>query len=227
MPLAVAWPARFKGGRKVEDLVSFLDFAPTFLEAAGVKVPEVMTGRSLLPVLESNRSGRVDPKRIRAFSGRERHSHARRDNLGYPTRAMRTPDYLYIRNFKPDRWPAGDPEGFHDIDNGPSKEYVLAHRNRPEVRRFFELACAKRPAEELYDIRKDPGCTRNLADSPAHAAEKKRLAAEFDRTLTALKDPRLLGTGDLFESYPRYGQMRPELGGFAESGQYNPAFHPK
>ena len=211
----------------MEDIVSFVDFAPTFLEAAGVKIPEVMTGRSLLNVLDSNRSGRVDPKRTSAYSGRERHSHARRDNLGYPTRALRTPDYLYIRNFAPDRWPAGDPEGFHDIDNGPSKEYVLAHRQQPEVRRFFELACAKRPAEELYDIRKDPGCTHNLAAAPAHAAAKQRLAAEFDRTLTALKDPRLLGAGAIFESYPRYSPMRPELGGFAEQGKYNPAFQPK
>jgi len=227
LPLAVAWPARFKGGRVVEDLVSFLDFAPTFLEAAGVTVPEVMTGRSLLNVLDSNRSGSVDAKRTAAYSGRERHSHARRDNLGYPCRALRTPEYLYIRNFAPDRWPAGDPEGFHDIDNGPSKEYVLANRHRPEGRRFFELACAKRPPEELYDIRRDPGCVSNLAGSPAHAEVKRRLAAEFDRTLTALGDPRLLGTGDIFESYPRYGQMRPELGGFAEEGKYNPAFQPK
>jgi uncharacterized sulfatase len=224
LPLAVAWPARFKGGRRAQDIVSFLDFAPTFLEAAGLKVPEVMTGRSLLNVLDSNRSGRVDAQRIAAYSGRERHSHARRDNLGYPCRALRTPDYLYVRNFKPDRWPAGDPEGFHDIDNGPSKEYVVAHRERPEVRRFFELACARRPGEELFDIRKDPGCVNNLAASAAHAAVKQRLAAEFDRTLTALKDPRLLGTGDVFESYPRHSPMRPELGGFAEQGQYNPAF---
>ena len=227
MPLAAAWPARCKGGRTVEDVVSFLDFAPTFLEAAGVKVPGVMTGRSLLNVLDSNRSGQVDAKRTSAYSGRERHSHARRDNLGYPCRALRTPEYLYIRNFAPDRWPAGDPEGFHDIDNGPSKEYVLGNRQRPEARRFFELACAKRPAEELYDIRKDPGCVNNLAGSPAHAETKRRLAAEFDRTLTALKDPRLLGTGDIFESYPRHSPMRPELGGFAEQGKYNPAFQRK
>jgi len=189
-----------------------------------VKIPEVMTGRSLVNVLDSNRSGRVDPQRVSAYSGRERHAHARRDNLGYPCRALRTPDHLYIRNFAPERWPAGDPEGFHDIDNGPSKEYVLGNRQRPQGRRFFELACGKRPAEELYDIRQDPGCVTNLAGSAAHATVLGRLRAEFARTLTALKDPRLLGTGDIFESYPRYSAMRPELGGFAEQGQYNPAF---
>ncbi|MBI4876862.1 MAG: sulfatase, partial [Acidobacteria bacterium] len=110
LPLAVSCPGRFKGGRKVEDLVSFMDFAPTLLEAAGLKPPEIMTGKSFLEVLASGRSGRVDARRTRAFSGRERHSHARRDNLGYPARALRPPEYLYIRNFAPDRWPAGDPE---------------------------------------------------------------------------------------------------------------------
>ncbi len=227
LPLAVCWPARVKGGRKIDDLISFCDFAPAFLEAAGLRIPEVMTGRSFLDVLMSNRSGRVDPKRASAFSGRERHSHARFDNLGYPCRAIRSYQYLYIRNFKPERWPAGDPEGFYDIDDGPSKEHVLKNRNRPDVRRLFEAACGKRPAEELYDIQKDPGCLENLASSPAHAEVRAKLRAELERTLIAQKDPRMLGAGDIFESYPRYSAMRPELGGFAQQGQYNPAFLPK
>lgn len=222
LPLAVAWPALAKGGRKVEDIISFTDFAPTMLDAAGVKAPAVMTGRSFLDVLASGKSGRVDARRTSAYSGRERHSHARRDNLGYPTRALRTHDYLYIRNFKPDRWPAGDPEMFYDIDGGPSKDVVLKRRDR-----FFELACGKRPAEELYDIRKDPACMENLAGSKAHAAALARLRDEMSGTLKAQGDPRALGTGDVFESYPRFSSMRPELGGFAKQGEYNPAFKKK
>ncbi len=222
LPLAVAWPALARGGRKVDDLISFTDFAPTFLDAAGVKPPAVMTGRSFLDVLASGKSGRVDARRASAYSGRERHSHARRDNLGYPTRALRTPDYLYIRNFKPGRWPAGDPEEFYDIDGGPSRDVVLKRRDR-----FFELACGKRPGEELFDIRKDPACLENLAPSKAHAATLARLRGEMDGALKAQGDPRALGTGDIFESYPRHSPMRPELGGFAERGQYNPAFQKK
>ncbi len=227
LPLAVSWPARAKGGRVVEDLVSFTDYAPTFLEAAGLPVPAVMTGRSFVDVLASNKSGRVDPRRTSALSGRERHSHARFDNLGYPTRALRTHDHLYIRNFKPDLWPAGDPPQFADIDNGPSKEYVLANRDQEKVRKHFELSCGKRPAEQLYDIRKDPGCTRNLAGAPAQAAVLGKLRSELDRTLKAQRDPRALGAGDIFDSYPRYSPMRPELGGFAKQGEYNPKFQPR
>jgi uncharacterized sulfatase len=104
---------------------------------------------------------------------------------------------------------------------------VLGNRNRPDVRRSFEAACGKRPAEELYDIQKDPGCLENLASSPAHADVRAKLRAELERTLIAQKDPRMLGAGDIFESYPRYSAMRPELGGFAKQGEYNPAYLPK
>ena len=222
MPLAVCWQARAKGGRAVEDLVSHTDFAPTFLAAAGLPAPAVMTGRSFLDVLTSGRQGRVDPARAGALSGRERHSHARFDNLGYPARALRTAQHLYIRNFKPDRWPAGDPEGFHDIDDSPTKSYLMA--NREKEKRSFALTFGKLPAEEMYDIVKDPGCTENLAGSRAHAAVKERLRTELERTLTAQRDPRMTGSGDIWESYPRFSPMRAQLGGFAAQGQYNPKY---
>ena len=219
LPLAAAYPALGRGGRAVDDLISFTDYAPTILEAAGLKPLPVMTGRSFLAVLSSGKSGRVDAARTSAYSGRERHSHARRDNLGYPSRALRTPGYLYIRNFKPDLWPAGDPEEFYDIDGSPTRDLVLQRRDR-----FFELACGKRPGEELFDIRKDPGCLDNLARSAAHAKTLAGLRDQMDRTLKAQGDPRALGRGDIFDSYPRHSPMRPQLGGFAERGKYNPAF---
>ena len=73
-PLAIYWGKNIKGGRTVSDLVSFTDFAPTFLEAAGVKVPEEMSGKSLMPVLKSEKQGAVDPSRNRVITYRERHA---------------------------------------------------------------------------------------------------------------------------------------------------------
>lgn len=224
LPLAVAWPARVPGGRRVEDLVSFTDFAPTFLEAAGLRPTPVMTGRSFLDVLLAGKSGIVDPARRRALSGRERHSHARFDNLGYPARALRTREFLYIRNFAPDRYPAGDPEGYYDIDGSPTKKYLLENRDKPGVRELFELTCGKNPPEQLYDIARDPGCLRNLAGSPEFGAVLEELRRELETTLREQQDPRVLGRGDIFESYPRFQVMRPELGGFAEQGKYNPKY---
>lgn len=224
LPLAVAWPARGPGGRVVEDLISFTDFAPTFLEAAGLAPAPAMTGKSFLDVLVSGRSGAVDSSRTRAFSGRERHSHARFDNLGYPARALRTKEYLYIRNFAPERYPAGDPEGYYDIDDSPSKRYLLENRDRPGVRELFALTCGKNPPEQLYDIRSDPGCLRNLAGDAGLRSIQEQLARELEETLRAQQDPRVWGRGEIFESYPRFSPMRPELGGFAEQGRYNPKY---
>ncbi|MCP5119467.1 MAG: sulfatase-like hydrolase/transferase, partial [bacterium] len=224
LPLAVCWAAECSGGRQVDDMISFTDFAPTFLEAAGVAGMPDTTGRSFLDVLRSGNSGVVDATRTSAMSGRERHSHARFDNLGYPARALRTRTHLYIRNFAPDRLPAGDPEGYHDIDNCPSKTYLIENKDKPGVKELFEATVNANPAEQLYDIGADAACLDNLAEKPEHAVLKQQLSQELDQTLTAQRDPRMMGTGDIFESYPRFNRMRPQLGGFAESGQYNPKY---
>ncbi|MCP4641521.1 MAG: sulfatase [bacterium] len=223
VPFAVRWPTGAKGGRVVEDLVSFIDLGPTFLEAAGVTPPDTMTGRSFLGALTGANQGK--PARDFALTGRERHTHARFDNLGYPARAIRTSDYLYIRNMKPERWPAGDPDQYHDIDGSPSKSYILDHKE--DQARFFEMAVGKRPAEELFHIKTDPECLNNLAQDPGNADVRKDLSDRLDALLTEQGDPRALGTGDIFESYPRVSHMRPELGGFAERGQYNPKYQPE
>ena len=154
MPLAVQWPARVRGGRNEDGFVAATDFAPTFLEAAGVYVPDEMTGESLVPILIAKRTDR----RSAVFLERERHAHVRAGNLGYPARALRTDRWLYVRNCRPGRWPAGDPElvfsvgPYGDVDRSPSKSVVLAD----EESKFFRRAFGKRPAEELYDLRADP-----------------------------------------------------------------------
>jgi N-sulfoglucosamine sulfohydrolase len=219
MPLAVRWPGRIKGGRSTDALVGFVDFAPTYFEAAGVRPPEGLAGKSILPVLESPQPS-VNSS---ILSGRERHSHARFDNLGYPSRAIRTTRYLYIRNLKPDRWPAGDPEGYYDIDASPTKELMIASLKRGD--RLAKLALDKRPAEELFDVSQDPECLNNLAGNSEHDATRRQLSGQLLTTLREQDDPRFdPAREDVFDSYPRYSAMRPELGGFAERGKYNPSY---
>lgn len=229
VPLAICWPGKIKGGRISDDLVSMTDMAPTFLEIAGVKNPVKMTGRSLSKVLYSVGNGISDTSRKFVLTGRERHSHARPDNLGYPVRAIRTRDYLYIINLKPDRWPAGDPvpensalwPGFHDTDNGPSKSYILEKKD--EMPLYYSLAYEKRQEEQLYDIRSDKGCLRNLADDPAFRTVRENLRKVLLKELKKQGDPRIMGNGDIFDSYPRFASMR-DFPGFKEEGKYNPAF---
>jgi len=204
MPLAVRWPARLKGGRMVEQMVSFPDFAPTFLQAAGVAVPPEMTGRSFLSLLLGE--GRDEPARDRVFLERERHAWCRADGLGYPCRAIRTQEFLYVRNLAPDRWPAGDPPAYGDVDGGPSKSLLLDGRNDATHAPFFEGAFAKRPSQELFDLRTDPATVRNVAAQPEYAATVRRLAAEVDAWMAATGDPRSRGGGEEFDRYPYVGR---------------------
>jgi uncharacterized sulfatase len=212
VPLAIRWGAA-KGGRTVDDLVSLIDLAPTYLEAAGIKPPADMKGASLVSLLKSDKSGVVEG-RDSVYAGRERHSSSRAKNLTYPSRCLRTPEYLYVRNFAPDRWPAGDPDptnkegGYFDIDSAPSKAYLWEHRDDAKVKPFFELAVAKRPAEQLFDLKKDPGCLVNVADKSEYAQTRKTLAARLDAYLRNTNDLRVTGGGDVWETYPRYSPIR-------------------
>lgn len=227
VPLAIRWGGA-KSGRVVDDLVSLTDLAPTFLELGGVAVPERMTGRSLVEVLKSDKSGQVDPRRTAVFIGRERHvENARADFAPYPQRAIRTHDFLYIINFRPDRWPLGDPYRLNgdnppspeelteetrvtlpDEDAGPTKAWLVGVRDDPQWKAHFEWVYGKRPREELYDLKADPHQTRNVAADPAYAqhraALERQLLAELERT----GDPRLIDDGEFFETPPLAGPTR-------------------
>ena len=235
MPLAISWPAGFGGGRRCEDLVSLIDVTATLYEATGVEPPfhPPLSGRSLMNILLSSRSGRTDPLRDAVYSGRERHSSSRFNSLGYPQRCIRTREYLYIRNLRPERWPAGAPRkygsvsyagagevavgglgpehgGYHDIDPCPTLSYLVEHRNESDIRRFLDLAVARRPARELYRITEDPGCLVNLAGSADLAPVEEMLALRLEGYLRATGDPRLVDAdrGEIFETYPRYSSLR-------------------
>lgn len=219
VPLAVRWPAVGGApGWTIDDFVSLTDLAPTFLAAASVDAPSAMTGRSLLPLLRSVQSGMVDSTRDHVVIGRERHTPAQEapDSGGYPMRGLRTRDWLYIRNFQPDRWPAGTPDHqrafltdawLGDCDNGPSKEYVWLAKDMPDVAPYYARAFGKRPAEELYDLRGDPDQLENVAADSRHAEVRAELAARLMEELKAANDPRMSGGGDAFDKYPYYGSV--------------------
>lgn len=210
-PLAIRWPARFKGGRTVDTLVSLTDLAPTFLGAAGLTPPPEMTGRNLLPLLD----GKPLPGPNRVLLERERHANVRAGDLGYPSRALRTPEFLFVRNFRPERWPAGDPEPylqvgrFGDIDGGPTKQIMLNRRHDPAFSPFFLRATAKRPAEELYDLARDPHQLHNVAGQSAYAATREKLRTELDTWLAATGDPRMNGDDDRWDRYEYFFPDRP------------------
>jgi uncharacterized sulfatase len=219
--LAIRWPGG-KGGRVIDDFITLPDLAPTFMEIGGVTPLAGLYGRSILPLLQSGKSGQIDATRTFIIAGRERHvDRARQGNLPYPMRALRTADFLYIHNFAPERWPMGapgdltdteTPDGlaletntfitFADMDASPTKAWLIAHRSDPQWKPLYEHAFGKRAEEEFFDLRKDSDQMNNVATDPAYAAKKEQYAARLQKILTEAGDPRVTGDGGTFDRAP-------------------------
>ena len=204
MPLAIRWGRRIPGGRTASALVSHVDIPATLLAAAGLGNLDGAAGRSLLPLLE----GKTEVARGHLLAGMERHTYCRPGGAGYPMRSVRTRDYLYIRNFAPDRWPTGGPEfvssnkTFHgDIDGAPVKEELLDAANAKRFSRELGLCVAKRPAEELYHLQSDPEQEYNLVARGAHREALTQLRGLLETDLQATGDPRIEGR-DPWQAYP-------------------------
>ena len=199
IPLIVIMPEKRSGERVVDDFVSLNDLAPTFLELAGVSVPGEMTAKSLVNILGSDESGIVESERNFIVAARERHAFVRKGGAGYGGRSIRTNDFLYIRNYDPERWPAGDPPLFGDVDAHmlhypcPTKIYMLKNREEEDTKELFRLAFDKRPEEELYDLRIDPDQINNVAATEVYQETRKMFAEKLDNYLRETKDPRIVG----------------------------------
>jgi len=208
VPLAIRWGQRLGPGSKTDQLVSLVDFAPTLLELAGLKPPARRDGHSFAGLLTGQPVAAADA----VFLERERHANVRRGDLSYPVRAIRTHEYLYVRNLRPARWPAGDPAvyvsvgPYGDVDPSPTKEQILSNAGEPEFHKFYDLSFGKRPAEELYDLTQDPDQVVNVANRPKYAKVKRQLAARLERWMHDTGDPRVDPAYDEFDRYPYFGK---------------------
>lgn len=211
VPLAIRWPKGIANpGRSVDDFVALSDLAPTFLEAAGLEAPNMMTARSLMSVFKGESSSERDA----AYIAMERHDGCRKGGKGYPCRAIRTADYLYIHNFAPTRWPSGSPDAsvcarsipYGEIDSSPTKMFMMEHRNEHGVDKLAALAFGMRPAEELYDLRKDPHQMRNVAGLASMTSIQQPLRERLFKQLRETNDPRVTRGADDWDYYPYYGR---------------------
>ncbi|TWT84288.1 Arylsulfatase [Planctomycetes bacterium CA13] len=205
MPMAACWGKHIKGGRVVDDFISFSDLAPTFLEAAGIEPQHKITGRSFMDILRSENSGQIDPTRNFIVVGKERHDRGRPNMEGYPVRAIRNESFMYAVNFEPDRWPACDPPGFGNIDGSPTKRRIIEMHEQGNSM-YWDFAMGKRPAEELYRIDRDSHCINNLANQPEYAETKAQLRNQMFELLKQQEDPRALGNGAVFDRF-EYGSF--------------------
>ena len=199
IPMIILMPKYIEGHRVVEDFVNLSDLAPTFLELAGLPVPDAMTSKSLVNILNSTNSGLIEAERDFIITGRERHAFVRRGGAGYGGRSIRTDDFLLIRNFEAENWPAGDPPLFGDVDAhmlhypSPTKLYILQHCERPDIKELFRIAFDKRPEIELYDIKKDPYQLNNVAGREEYSEIQVSLLKQLEDYLIKTEDPRIVG----------------------------------
>ena len=173
VPLIVRWPGHIKPGSVREDLVSFIDFAPTVLSLAGAKIPERMQGR---PFLGDNAK-----ERKYVFAARDR-----MDETFDRIRCVRDKHFKYVRNFHPEL-PYAQHIEYMDLMPTMQVWRKLAKEGKLEGPQKLFFAKTK-PKEELYDLEKDPYEIHNLAGSPDHQDKLKELRAALDKWLVETKD---------------------------------------
>ena len=202
MPLVVWWGDNIDGGRRIDDLVSHTDIAPTILEIAGVPAPPEMSGRSLLSLITTGEPGQA--ARDAVYMYRERHGfYSGSRGFSTPSRAIRTEDYLLIWNARPDAIPL-------DVDGGPAKSFMEENAERYPA--LHALSFAPRDEFELYDIRTDAFQMRNLAGDGQHAETLDRLSSQLFAYLESRQDPRMLGDAASLVYAPYFGVVfTPEL----------------
>ena len=177
MPMVISWKNQIKSPGVITSFVSLIDLAPTFLKAVGLSVPMEMAGKEITELID----GKSKIHRTQVFLEREHHAYVRKDNASYPMRAVRTEEFLYIKNDEPELWPAGDPElvyaagHFGDVDGSASKHYILNNRDNQEGQYFYQMAFDKREPEELYDLKTDPDQLRNVAQNSLYTRQRQIL----------------------------------------------------
>ncbi len=174
VPLVVRWPGHLRPGTVREDLVAFVDFAPTMLALAGVKTPTNYPGRIFL-------GPQTAPERKYIFAARDR-----MDEAPDRIRAVRSKQFKYIRNFRPELPYA---QRIDYMELMPTmrvwRQMNYDGRLNATQRLFFRTT---KPAEELYDVNADPHEIRNLAGQSRHAAVLKEMRAALEQWMADTGD---------------------------------------
>lgn len=177
IPFIVRWPGKVLPNQVNNSLVSTVDILPTVLQAAGMKIPENLAGRSLMPLFRGNTTT------WRSLLYAEYTSHNR--ECFYPRRCVRGSRYKYILNLLPNR---KNPYLGVDGDQAYAKARLLPVGD--PVRGAF-TTWYHPPQEELYDLEKDPCEFNNLAGKPKYAESLNFLQGKLRNWRKHSADPLL------------------------------------
>jgi len=192
VPLIVYFPPKWRHlapappGSRLQEPVSFVDFAPTVLSLAGVKIPAYMQGRAFLG------PAKAAPNKF-VFLTRDR-----MDERYDMMRSVATGRWLYIHNYRP------------DLAYVQPLDYMFqarGYQSWARMAREGKLTTAtaqfwgEKPTEELYDMLADPDSVKNLAGNAAHRATLERMRAALRQRVLEVKDNGFLPEGSALEGY--------------------------
>ena len=188
VPLLIRWPGKLQPGSVCEDLVCFLDFAPTMLRLAGVDVPSHLQGRVLPPMENGIAAVGLRPTAV----GRE-YIFGHRDRMDETydlIRSARDTRFKYLRNFAPQRSYA---QNITYMNQMPTMRELRQLNAKAQLRGATALFFREtKPVEELFDTQADPHEVVNLADRPEHAETLGRMRAALERWQEEVGDSGLI-----------------------------------
>tara|TARA_R110002050_G_scaffold149250_1_gene275631 strand:+ start:22149 stop:22610 length:462 start_codon:yes stop_codon:yes gene_type:complete len=151
---------------------------------------EAVIGKSLVPIFQSEKSGRVEEDRNYVLVAKERQDTGRPNDWGYPIRGIISDDFVHLKNFKPDCWPTRRAEtGYLDCDGSPTKTAITDAYNT-DYHKLWALSFGKREAEEFFDLKKDPDCVDNIASENSYEKNRTYWSELLKQKLTEQADPR-------------------------------------
>jgi N-sulfoglucosamine sulfohydrolase len=178
-PLLVRWPGVIKPGTRDDNhFVSVVDFFPTFLDATKSSGPAGLDGRSFLPLLK----GKNQDGRDHVFTQID----SKAGGAAVPMRCVQDENFGYIYNPFSDGkyWYRNNNEGLTMTAMNQAAATDAAIKARVDLFRY-------RVPEELYDLKNDPDCLKNLIDDPTHARSLKALQTKLVAHMERTADPML------------------------------------
>ena len=211
VPLIAFWPEVISPQRRVDDLISLTDLAPTFIDITGLQIPHQMSGKSLLDFFRIDKSGKIRSENRKIFAGTERHGkksacklwsmeNVLPDNAAcgnYPSRSIRDNEYLLIWNAMPDNFPVAT-----DIKGNLLKKEIVKEHNIENG--FIAFNIEKRPEFELYHLVTDTYTVKNLSLTTTHDTKFNQMKQELFDYLRERLDPRVMGNPSFWDFTPEF-----------------------
>lgn len=195
VPLIIRYPHGENAGKVDDQLVSFIDFAPTTMKLAGMDIPKHMHGQDFI------QNGLQQREYIHAAADRF-------DGFTDVIRAVKNKRFKYIRNYRPEQGYYLPVEYREKI---PTMQALLRLRNEEKLNPIqAQWFRESKQVDELFDTIADPHELNNLADDPAYVTELKTLSQEMDRWLSEIGDEPNLSEKQLITKLWNDAQAQPK-----------------